>query len=100
MKELGWYGTMEKEEDVRTFPLGILGGEQDRIVRPRHTGTQLGNGSMLVVFPGTNTASCPWRNENWSQGFVSQDSMWYLQTTKAETSQKEVRRACGGVAEP
>lgn len=44
---------------------------------------QLGNSSMPAVLHGTNTRSCPWKNE-----LVSRD--WHLLTTEAETLQEEV----------
>lgn len=58
----------------QTFPLRSW-WEETHTLRPRHIGTQLGNGSMLILLPGANTASCPWRDGNCSHGFVSQDSM-------------------------
>lgn len=46
-------------------------------------GMQLGNSSMPAVLHGTNTRSCPWKNE-----LVSRD--WHLLTTEAGTLQEEV----------
>jgi hypothetical protein len=90
-----------KRVRCQTFPLGSSWGEQTRIVRPRHIGPQLGSGSVLLMLPGANTASCPWRDGNCSHGFVLQDSLCLVPADhKAGTLQKELQRARGGVAEP
>lgn len=80
-----------KRGRCHTFPLGSLWGEQAHIVTPRHIGTQLGNGSMLIMLLGANTVLCPWRNENCSHGFVSQESM---SGTSWPQSLRPCRRRC------